>query len=131
MTVWGILYIKEEIWHQIHLTETSCYLQHLRKFNNFNSYLAILAALDSAPVRRLEWQKQNMEALKEFCQLIDSSSSFRTYRHALSETDPPCIPYMWVRSTHARSSAQGQASRGECFDQQDAFSVRFKCDSWN
>ncbi|XP_064617098.1 rap guanine nucleotide exchange factor 1-like isoform X2 [Liolophura sinensis] len=69
-------------------------MRHLRKISNFNSYLAILSALDSAPVRRLEWQKQNMEALKEFCQLIDSSSSFRAYRQALAETEPPCIPYI-------------------------------------
>ncbi|XP_041369599.1 rap guanine nucleotide exchange factor 1-like isoform X2 [Gigantopelta aegis] len=69
-------------------------MKHLRKMANFNSYLAILSALDSAPVRRLEWQKQNLEALKEFCQLIDSSSSFRAYRQALSETEPPCIPYL-------------------------------------
>ncbi|XP_063794579.1 rap guanine nucleotide exchange factor 1-like [Pseudophryne corroboree] len=33
-------------------------MKHLRKLNNFNSYLAILSALDSAPIRRLEWQKQ-------------------------------------------------------------------------
>lgn len=38
-----------------------CELQHLRKLNNFNSYLAILSALDSAPIRRLEWQKQTSE----------------------------------------------------------------------
>lgn len=36
-------------------------MQHLRKLNNFNSYLAILSALDSAPIRRLEWQKQTSE----------------------------------------------------------------------
>lgn len=36
-------------------------LQHLRKLNNFNSYLAILSALDSAPIRRLEWQRQTSE----------------------------------------------------------------------
>ncbi|BFZ19943.1 hypothetical protein BsWGS_22981 [Bradybaena similaris] len=69
-------------------------MRHLRKLHNFNSYLAILSALDSAPVRRLEWQKQNIEALQEFCQLIDSSSSFRAYRQALAETEPPCIPYL-------------------------------------
>ncbi|XP_060590659.1 rap guanine nucleotide exchange factor 1-like isoform X2 [Ruditapes philippinarum] len=69
-------------------------MRHLRKMNNFNSYLALLSALDSAPVRRLDWQKQHLDALKEFCQLIDSSGSFRAYRHALSETDPPCIPYI-------------------------------------
>uniref|UniRef100_A0A3B4ZDG3 Rap guanine nucleotide exchange factor 1-like n=1 Tax=Stegastes partitus TaxID=144197 RepID=A0A3B4ZDG3_9TELE len=69
-------------------------LQHLRKLNNFNSYLAILSALDSAPIRRLEWQKQTSEGLEEYCTLIDSSSSFRAYRAALAEVEPPCIPYL-------------------------------------
>ncbi|XP_068082777.1 guanine nucleotide-releasing factor 2 [Anabrus simplex] len=69
-------------------------MKHLRKINNFNSYLALLSALDSAPIRRLEWQKQITEGLKEYCALIDSSSSFRAYRQALAETQPPCIPYI-------------------------------------
>ncbi|XP_042334393.1 rap guanine nucleotide exchange factor 1 isoform X7 [Sceloporus undulatus] len=69
-------------------------MKHLRKLNNFNSYLAILSALDSAPIRRLEWQKQTSEGLAEYCTLIDSSSSFRAYRAALAEVDPPCIPYL-------------------------------------
>lgn len=69
-------------------------MKHLRKINNFNSYLALLSALDSAPIRRLEWQKNITEGLKEYCALIDPSSSFRAYRQALSETNPPCIPYM-------------------------------------
>ncbi|XP_045112246.1 rap guanine nucleotide exchange factor 1-like isoform X4 [Portunus trituberculatus] len=69
-------------------------MKHLRKFNNFNSYLALLSALDSAPIRRLEWQKNITDGLKEYCQLIDSSSSFRAYRQALSESSPPCIPYI-------------------------------------
>lgn len=94
-------------------------MKHLRMLNNFNSYLAILSALDSAPIRRLEWQKDITEVenysmnffyettfsqkslnnhffqgLKEYCRLIDSSSSFRAYRQALAETEPPCIPYM-------------------------------------
>ncbi|XP_076335350.1 rap guanine nucleotide exchange factor 1-like [Tachypleus tridentatus] len=69
-------------------------LKHLRKLNNFNSYLAVLSALDSAPIRRLEWQKNITEGLKEYCALIDSSSSFRAYRQALAETEPPCIPYI-------------------------------------
>uniref|UniRef100_A0A8C6YKF0 Rap guanine nucleotide exchange factor 1 n=1 Tax=Nothoprocta perdicaria TaxID=30464 RepID=A0A8C6YKF0_NOTPE len=67
---------------------------HLRKLNNFNSYLAILSALDSAPIRRLEWQKQTSEGLAEYCTLIDSSSSFRAYRAALADVEPPCIPYL-------------------------------------
>ncbi|XP_049804676.1 guanine nucleotide-releasing factor 2 isoform X4 [Schistocerca nitens] len=69
-------------------------MKHLRKINNFNSYLALLSALDSAPIRRLEWQKHITEGLKEYCALIDSSSSFRAYRQALGDTQPPCIPYI-------------------------------------
>nr|CAB3265437.1 rap guanine nucleotide exchange factor 1-like [Phallusia mammillata] len=69
-------------------------MRHLRKLNNFNSYLAVLSALDSAPVRRLEWQRQTKEGLQEYCHLIDSSSSFRTYRDALAEARQPCIPYL-------------------------------------
>lgn len=49
---------------KLQLTVTNCsvlYLQHLRKLNNFNSYLAILSALDSAPLRRLDWQRSTAE----------------------------------------------------------------------
>ncbi|XP_013883598.1 rap guanine nucleotide exchange factor 1 [Austrofundulus limnaeus] len=69
-------------------------LKHLRKLNNFNSYLSILSALDSAPLRRLDWQRNTSETLEDFSSLIDSSSSFRTYREALAEVEPPCIPYL-------------------------------------
>lgn len=36
------------------------------------------------------------QGLEEYCTLIDSSSSFRAYRAALAEVEPPCIPYLWV-----------------------------------
>uniref|UniRef100_A0A3P8U8I1 CRK SH3-binding GNRP n=1 Tax=Amphiprion percula TaxID=161767 RepID=A0A3P8U8I1_AMPPE len=69
-------------------------MKNLRKLNNFNSYLSILSALDSAPLRRLDWQRSTSEALEDFSSLIDSSSSFRAYRAALAEVEPPCIPYL-------------------------------------
>lgn len=34
------------------------------------------------------------QGLAEYCTLIDSSSSFRAYRAALAEVEPPCIPYL-------------------------------------
>lgn len=37
---------------------------------------------------------RSAQGLAEYCTLIDSSSSFRAYRAALSEVEPPCIPYM-------------------------------------
>lgn len=69
-------------------------MKALRKMNNFNSYLALVSALDSPPVRRLGWPRHILDALHDFCTIIDSSSSFRAYRQALSETQPPCIPYI-------------------------------------
>lgn len=69
-------------------------MRHLKELHNFNSYLAILSAVDSAPVRRLEWPEKNLEILHKLSQLIDSRSSFKAYRQALAETDPPCIPYL-------------------------------------
>lgn len=38
-----------------------------------------------------------LQALEEFSTLIDSSSSFRAYRAALAEVEPPCIPYLYVK----------------------------------
>ena len=88
-------------------------MKHLRKMNNFNSYLAILSALDSAPVRRLEWQKQIVEALNEYCALIDSSSSFRAYRQALAEATPPCIPYIGlILQVRGRGAGRGGGVEG-------------------
>ncbi|XP_049310999.1 guanine nucleotide-releasing factor 2 isoform X4 [Bactrocera dorsalis] len=69
-------------------------MKYLRKMNNYNSYLALLSALDSAPIRRLEWPKTITQDIKEYCLLIDSSSSFRAYRTTLAATSPPCIPYI-------------------------------------
>lgn len=46
-------------------------MKHLRRLNNFNSYLALLSALDSAPVRRLEWQKSITDGLQ-----VNSFSNF-------------------------------------------------------
>ena len=71
-------------------------IKHLRKLNNFNSYLALVSALDSAPIRRLEWPKNIVEEIKEHSALIDTSSSFKAYRQVLADTEPPCIPYMYV-----------------------------------
>ena len=61
---------------------------------NFNSYLAILSALDSGPVRRLDWPKSLRDQLQEHAEIMESSHSFKNYRTLLAETAPPCLPYM-------------------------------------
>ncbi|KAI5642538.1 rasGEF domain-containing protein [Phthorimaea operculella] len=67
-------------------------MKALRKMNNFNSYLALVSALDSPPVKRLGCI--DAAILEHHCAIIDPYSSFRAYRQALGETQPPCIPYI-------------------------------------
>ncbi|EJD74874.1 rap guanine nucleotide exchange factor 1 [Loa loa] len=69
-------------------------MKHLRIVGNYNSYLAILSALDSGPIRRLDWSKHITDLLKEHSVVMDSSHSFRNYRTLLSESRPPCLPYI-------------------------------------
>ncbi|KAH7719465.1 rap guanine nucleotide exchange factor 1 [Aphelenchoides avenae] len=69
-------------------------MKQLRKMGNFNSYLAILSALDSGPVRRLDWPKSLRDQLQEHAEIMESSHSFKNYRTLLAETAPPCLPYI-------------------------------------
>jgi Rap guanine nucleotide exchange factor 1 len=69
-------------------------MRHLRRMGNFNSYLAILSALDSGPMRRLDWSRHMRSELSEHAEVMDSSHSFRNYRQLLAEQPPPCLPYI-------------------------------------
>ncbi|KAM3727141.1 Rap guanine nucleotide exchange factor [Dirofilaria immitis] len=69
-------------------------MKHLRIVGNYNSYLAILSALDSGPIRRLDWSKHITDLLKEHSVVMDSSHSFKNYRTLLGESRPPCLPYI-------------------------------------
>ena len=70
-------------------------LQSLREnFQNFNSYLAILSAIESSPVSRLDWPERVVKSLEEPRALIDNKGSFKNYREAFARAKPPCIPYM-------------------------------------
>ena len=57
---------------------------------------AILSALDTGPMRRLDWSKGFVESLAEHAVIMDSSSSFKAYRSALADAKPPCLPYMYA-----------------------------------
>ncbi|VDN19963.1 unnamed protein product [Gongylonema pulchrum] len=69
-------------------------MKQLRAMGNYNSYLAILSALDSGPIQRLDWSKQITDLLKEHSVVMDSSHSFKNYRTLLAESRPPCLPYI-------------------------------------
>ena len=69
-------------------------MKHLRKLNNFNSYLAILSAVDSGPIQRLDWPKHITDSIKEFSILINPKCGFKYLREAVNESKPPCIPHI-------------------------------------
>ncbi|KRX92671.1 Rap guanine nucleotide exchange factor 1 [Trichinella pseudospiralis] len=71
-------------------------MRHLRRLGNLNSCLALLSALDSGALRRLDWPRSAIDQLNQYSSLIDSSQSFKVYRTALAETKPPCLPYLYV-----------------------------------
>lgn len=84
--------------------------------NNFNSYLAILSAVDSGPIQRLDWPKSTVDVIylvfvpkfslfnfkyfnilkqiKEYATLIDPKCGFKKLRETVAEAQPPCIPHM-------------------------------------
>uniref|UniRef100_A0A8D8PPW0 Guanine nucleotide-releasing factor 2 n=1 Tax=Cacopsylla melanoneura TaxID=428564 RepID=A0A8D8PPW0_9HEMI len=73
-------------------------MDHLKTLNNFNSYLALVAALSSAPIKRLQsYKNKNItvsDMVTSYSALIDSTSSFKAYRQTLADAKPPCIPYI-------------------------------------
>eukprot|EP01090_Pellita_catalonica_P015814 TRINITY_DN4362_c0_g1_i1.p1 TRINITY_DN4362_c0_g1~~TRINITY_DN4362_c0_g1_i1.p1 ORF type:complete len:588 (-),score=80.76 TRINITY_DN4362_c0_g1_i1:368-2131(-) len=76
----------------------------LRKLNNFNSLMAIIAGLNTSAVYRLKWTKAEMpkgvqQILLECETLMKSEGSFSNYRSVLQNADPPCMPYLGVYLT--------------------------------
>lgn len=69
-------------------------MKHLRKMNNFNSYLAILSAVDSGPVQRLDWPNHIIDTIKDYSHLIDPKCGFKCLREAVNDSQPPCIPHI-------------------------------------
>jgi len=78
--------------------------EHLRVLNNFNSMLAIVSGLNNSAVYRLNYTRAELseKALKTFddiMQLMKTENSYRNYREALHNANPPIIPYLGVYLT--------------------------------
>ncbi|GBN64867.1 Ras-specific guanine nucleotide-releasing factor RalGPS2 [Araneus ventricosus] len=79
-----------------HFLKIATELHHLK---NFNSMMAILSALESAPIQRLTntWslvsksQKQTYDNLSE---LLSWENNFRCLRDHMSTVKGPCVPYL-------------------------------------
>jgi hypothetical protein len=73
--------------------------QKLMLLNNFNGVKEMLAALNSSPVRRLkntwaELSEESQSTLKSLEALMSHESSFKNYRTALRQAQPPAVPYL-------------------------------------
>ncbi|KAK5939142.1 cell division cycle- protein [Knufia obscura] len=86
-----------------------------RTLNNFSSLTAIVSALGTAPILRLNrtWAqlpKQTKMLLESMRTLIASTKNFSQYREALREAQPPCIPFLGVYLTDLTFIEDGIAS---------------------
>ena len=76
--------------------------EYCRKFNNFSSMTAIISALYSSPIYRLEktWQAvfpQTRDLLHSLNRLMDPKRNFINYRNELKSLHSvPCVPFFGV-----------------------------------
>ncbi|ELR24733.1 aimless RasGEF, putative [Acanthamoeba castellanii str. Neff] len=75
--------------------------KHLYRLKNFNTLVALLAGLRSESVYRLtftraEISRKSEKMLENLNRLMRADSSYKTYREALGQSAPPCIPYLGV-----------------------------------
>ena len=75
---------------------------HLRKLNNFNTLMAIIAIFNNSAIHRLRFTREELspkvqETLNELTHLVDSEGNYARYKEALDSATPPCIPYLYVR----------------------------------
>lgn len=86
-----------------------------RSLNNFSSLTAIVSALGTAPILRLNrtWAQvgnKTKDLLEGMRTLIASNKNFSRYREALHAAQPPCIPFLGVYLTDLTFIEDGIAS---------------------
>jgi Rap guanine nucleotide exchange factor 1 len=78
--------------------------EQLRVYGCFNGCLAIVSGLNSASVFRLNHTKEAVSSTisatyAKHMELLDSNQSYKRYRAALKQVNPPCVPYLGVYLT--------------------------------
>ncbi|KAF9969875.1 hypothetical protein BGZ73_007570 [Actinomortierella ambigua] len=74
------------------------------KLNNFDSLTAIVCAIESTPVKRLDitWEGVNKgyrERLVQLHAMISNENNYKKYRAKLKEVQAPCIPFLGLYLT--------------------------------
>ena len=72
-----------------------------RQYNNFGAVMGIIAGFNNAAILRLkvtmaQVPKKTVEMRQELEDLMESGNSYRAYRNAMRDANPPVIPYMGV-----------------------------------
>ncbi|KAG8968746.1 hypothetical protein FRC03_006201 [Tulasnella sp. 419] len=75
-----------------------------RYLQNFSTMAALIAGLNSPPIRRLKrtWEQVNtriVALLDDLEKTLDSARNFTGYRAMLSRLEPPCVPFLGVYLT--------------------------------
>ena len=99
----------------IHSLTQSDPSQHCRAINNFSTMAAIMAGLNSTPIRRLQRTRsllsaKTMATFDDLDKTLDSGKNFAGYRERLKRVDPPCIPFLGVYLTFLTFIADGNAN---------------------
>lgn len=73
--------------------------EQMKKLNNFNSLMAILAGLNTSAVYRLKHTRESvpkasLDTLQQLSELMDPGQAYSTYRAVLHDINPPCIPFL-------------------------------------
>ncbi|KAF9410752.1 hypothetical protein BGZ76_005444 [Entomortierella beljakovae] len=85
----------------------------LREMGNFNTMMAIIAALNNSSIWRLGQTRELLQGkevwntFKELDHLMGAEKSFSEYRQALKVQKLPCIPYLGVHNQDILSISEG------------------------
>ncbi|KAJ9108726.1 hypothetical protein QFC21_000046 [Naganishia friedmannii] len=89
--------------------------EHCRAIHNFSTMAAIMAGLNSTPVRRLQRTRsllspKTLALFDDLDKTLDSGKNFAAYRERLKRVDPPCIPFLGVYLTFLTFIEDGNAN---------------------
>ncbi|KAF7365437.1 hypothetical protein MVEN_00416700 [Mycena venus] len=85
---------------------------HCRSLNNFSTLAAMIAGLDSPPIRRLKrtWAQVSRTDMVTFtaCEkIISSNKAFLEYRSLMRSVIPPCVPFIGISLSNLQSIRDG------------------------